>query len=412
MYNNLFQCIKYLLVIYMTTDYPYIRIGLCCQNITLRYQKPSIFAGKNLRLETLKKYGLDKAKEIAFTNLDNLEKLIKWNYDHGIMVFRMGSDLIPHGSNKSLIDMFGNAGKEYMTLHFVKERLSQIGKLVNSLGMRITMHPSQYVQLASPTNTVYENSVLDLRYHAKILNYMDLPPESVMVIHGGGVYCDKGKATQILTSRILNLPDKIRKRLVLENDEKCYNCDDLLPVCQKTLVPFVFDIFHYECYALLHKDVRQTPIKDLIPVILNTWKVRNIRPKVHLSEQCVPTPIKTDLGRVGAHSMFVNKIPDVLFTMGPIDIMLEAKGKEFAVGKIYKLYPKLQPPNTLLIPYKIPKLILKYLQKEITDLDPTDCDLCIKQTSGYYLKYLKYKRKYLKLKNHNNNHSLFMVSDR
>lgn len=379
-------------------EYPHVRIGLCCQNITLRYQTPHIFAGKNIRLDTLKKSGLSKAKELAFVNLDNLEKLIKWNYDHGIMVFRMGSDLIPHGSNKVLINMFGEDGKEYMTLHFVKKRLQEIGKLANSLKMRLTMHPSQYVQLASPNESVYENSVLDLRYHAKILNYMELPSDSVMVIHGGGVYCDKLKSSQILTERILQLPEKIKKRLVLENDEKCYSCDDLLPICQKTNIPFVLDIFHYECYSLLHPDIKQKNIKELIPEILQTWKVRNIRPKVHLSEQCTPLPKKLDMSRIGAHSMFVNKIPEILFTMGEIDIMLEAKGKEFAVGKIYKLYPKLQPPNTQLIPYKIPHNILKYLQKDVTDLNATDCELCIKQYSGYYLKYLKYKQKYISLK--------------
>ena len=35
------------------------------------------------------------------------------------------------------------------------------------------------------------------------------------------------------------LTDEIRDRLVLENDEMCYNTDDLLPICNELNIPIV-----------------------------------------------------------------------------------------------------------------------------------------------------------------------------
>ena len=65
-------------------EYPFIRIGLCCQNITLRYDKPSIFASRSVKLKTIMDKGLSAAKEVALDNLDNLKKMIKWNYEHSV----------------------------------------------------------------------------------------------------------------------------------------------------------------------------------------------------------------------------------------------------------------------------------------------------------------------------------------
>jgi len=35
------------------------------------------------------------------------------------------------------------------------------------------------------------------------------------------------------------VPDNVKARLVLENDEICYNVDDLLPICEELGIPLV-----------------------------------------------------------------------------------------------------------------------------------------------------------------------------
>ena len=66
-----------------------------------------------------------------------------------------------------------------------------------------------------------------------------------MVIHGGGIYGDKESAIQRWSDNYKNLPPSVKKRLVLENCEKCYSIEDCLKINELCGVPIVFDTHHY-----------------------------------------------------------------------------------------------------------------------------------------------------------------------
>ena len=55
-----------------------------------------------------------------------------------------------------------------------------------------------------------------------------------MEIHGG-----KGDRADALVRVIRGLPDGIRTRLVLENDEYAYSAAEILDVCRRAEVPMV-----------------------------------------------------------------------------------------------------------------------------------------------------------------------------
>ena len=97
-------------------------------------------------------------------------------------------------------------------------------------------------------------TIADLDYHATVLDLMKLDQNSVMVIHGGGVYGDKPGTIERWVQNYKELPDKIRNRLVLENCEKCYSIEDCLNIHDKCGVPIVLDTRHFECYKKLHPD--------------------------------------------------------------------------------------------------------------------------------------------------------------
>lgn len=333
-----------------------ISLGLCCHNIHLRYDE-GIYTGRTLKLKTVKDKGIAYLIEIANKNINDLMKILKWCALHGIFVYRISSDLIPHGSNLSLMDIEG--GSEYLSLEVFRNILKKVGKKIIKYGIRVTFHPGQYVQL-SGSDEIYKKSEFDLMMHAKILEYMNCDRNSVMVIHGGGTYKDKISAIQKFEKRLINLPDLIKKRIVLENDEKSYSPDDLLPICLRHNIPFVFDIFHYKCYSEYHGETSQKSISDIMPDILLTWKLRDIKPKFHLSEQ--------GTGKRGAHSTFIKTIPDVFMTIYKkygvkIDIMIEAKGKELAISKLYAKYPFLLSKYYLPISDIIPHKALKDIKQ-------------------------------------------------
>ena len=83
---------------------------------------------------------------------------------------------------------------------------------------------------------------------------MGMGDDSVMVVHGGGLYGDKEKTKDRWCEQFYKLPENVKRRLVLENCEKCFSIIDCLDVSKKINIPVVFDTHHYECYKILHPD--------------------------------------------------------------------------------------------------------------------------------------------------------------
>jgi UV DNA damage endonuclease len=306
-----------------------IQLGLCCLNISLREKKPTIFSSRRVTLKTLEEKGIDNLKKKIINNLNDVLKMMDWNENNGIKVFRLSSEIFPHYSNKKAEDY---------TLDFAIELLKKIGIKSKEYNQRLTFHPGQYNCLGSPHEDVIEHTIKDLKYHADILDIMELDQNSVMVIHGGGVYNNKKQTIERWCDNYEKLPENIKKRLVLENCEKNFSIDDCLIVSKKVNIPIVFDTHHYDCYKKIHPSEKFENPEYYIPKILETWDKRNIKVKFHISEQ--------GTGKIGHHSDYIEIIPEYLLDISKkynkaIDIMIEAKMKEKAIFKLYEKYPDL-----------------------------------------------------------------------
>ena len=304
-----------------------IQLGLCCLNMTLRSQNPSIFCSRKMIIRTIRQKGIIVLKQKIIENLHDLYKLIMWNESHGIRVLRISSGLFPHYSNPRVVDY---------DMEFADKLLKKIGEVAWNLGHRLTFHPGQYNVVGTPNEKTFQQTIRNLSYHAEVLDRMDMGSDSVMVVHGGGMYGDKEETKKRWCKNYMRLPKAIRKRLVLENCEKCFSIKDCLDVAAIINIPIVFDTHHYECYKLMHPTEDFKPAGEYISDILKTWKNRGIKPKFHVSEQ--------GTGRCGHHSDYIDIIPDYLLEIPEkynvnIDIMIEAKKKELAIFELYKTYP-------------------------------------------------------------------------
>lgn len=304
-----------------------IQLGLCCLNIEMREKKPTIFSSRRVTLKTLELKGIDNLKEKIINNLKDILKLMDWNEKNGIKVFRLSSEIFSHYSNSKAEDY---------TLDFAKDLLKEIGLKSKQLNQRLTFHPGQWNCLGSPHEDVIKHTIKDLEYHADLLDLMELDQNSVMVIHGGGVYNDKEKTLDRWCSNYLKLPENIKKRLVLENCEKNFSIIDCIKVSLRVNIPIVFDTHHFDCYIKLHPREKFESASCYIATILDTWELRNIKPKFHVSEQ--------GSGKIGHHSDYIEIIPDYLLEIPKkykvkIDIMIEAKMKEKSIMKLYEKYP-------------------------------------------------------------------------
>lgn len=308
--------------------YP-IQLGLCCMNTILR--KREIFCSRTLRLGTIESKGMQEIYKRAIQNCKDLIPHLEWNYAHGIRVFRMSSDLFPFKNSSKL--------KENYDLDFARDILEQVGALARQYGQRLTFHPGQYCVVGTNKEEVFDNTVAELDWHAEVLDIMGCGCDSVIVIHGGGIYGDKPGTKQRWVSNFARLPERVRRRLVLENCEKSFSIEDCLEIAEKVNIPVVMDSHHYQCYVDLHPKETLLPPEDYIPAVLATWQRRGIKPKFHVSEQC-------EGKQVGAHSDLIEDLPQYLLDIPrlydtDIDIMIEAKLKEQAIFKLYDKYPEL-----------------------------------------------------------------------
>lgn len=304
-----------------------VQLGLCCLNITLRGQKPSVFCSRKMIIRKIEEDGIQSLKLKIIQNLNDLYEMIKWNEQHGIKVLRISSELFPHISNPKV---------EGYDMEFADAILKKIGEYARSLNHRLTFHPGQYNVVGTPNEATFQQTINDLSYHAEVLDRMGMGADSVMVVHGGGLYGDKEKTIERWCENYKRLPEPIRRRLVLENCERCFSIEDCLYVSEKVDVPVVFDTHHFSCYNILHPDETFQKADNYIEAILNTWKRRGIKPKFHVSEQ--------GSGRTGHHSDFIELIPNYLLEIPEkygceVDIMIEAKKKELAIFNLYTKYP-------------------------------------------------------------------------
>ena len=275
-------------------------------------------ANKKFRLSNFSK---SKFLSTAKNNINCLKKILKYNVNNSIKFFRINSNIIPFASHSiNNIDW----------KNIFKNEFIEIGKIVKNNNIRISMHPGQYTVLNSKNNTTISNSIKELNYHVDILNLLDLKPDAKIQIHIGGVYNNKSRAMKRFINNYKSLPPKIKKYLVIENDNSLYSLKDCIYIHKKTGVPIIFDTFHHECFN------NKENIKEAFSLTRKTWNEKDGAPMIDYSSQ-------EDNKRRGTHTKtidinhFENILKELLSVVpsGKFDIMLEIKNKEKSAKKIY-----------------------------------------------------------------------------
>lgn len=284
-----------------TAKGPMIRIGYACSNLSLR---PT--AARTFKLSS---YSDARLIETVEENLTALESYLAWNAAHDIFFFRISSDTIPFASHPVMtVDW---------QWHFAG-RLAAIGAFVTAHHMRIGVHPGQYTLLNSDRPDVIERSIAELVYHADLLDRMGLDHTHKIQIHVGGVYGNKASASTRFIETYARLPEPVRQRLVIENDERQYNLADAIRIHEATGIPVLLDVLHHRLFN------EGESLAVALDLALPTWSGHG-PPMIDYSSQ------HPDRQR-GAHALSID-LDDFLPVVAAIgdrtaDIMLEIKDKE------------------------------------------------------------------------------------
>ena len=297
-----------------------VRYGYACISAFLEQKmgKSAPTTNRTMIRKTFDQKGVDYASELALKNCQNLLPILKTNLENGIYFFRLSSNLFPWASEYEISSLKDFEG--------IKASLAEAGKFAKAHGMRITSHPGPFNKLCSDSETVVQNTLTDLRIHGEVFDLIGLPRthESKINIHLGGAYGEKEVAVGRFIKNFERLPESVRVRLTVENDDKpsLYSTKELVEnLTPYTGIPIVHDQHHH---LFCDGGISQ---EEAMRLAASTWP-NGIRPIIHYSES-----LSEEMGdpkiKPQAHSDYIKR---EIQTYGmEIDVMVEAKKKDLAL---------------------------------------------------------------------------------
>ena len=278
------------------------RIGYPCINLSLNCRSSRTFR--------MKSYSEERLVDIIDSNLNCLQQLLDFNVQHSLLFFRITSDLVPFASHPICT---------FRWQDFFREKFQEIGDFIKSNNLRISMHPDQFIIINSPNLDVFERSQRELIYHAEVLDLMALDTSAKIQIHIGGVYSNKQESVSRFIERYRQLDESVRRRLVIENDDKSYALWDCLSISEQSGIPVVFDCFHHKLNS------SGEAVGQAIDLVTKTWRDNDGPPMVDYSHSQ-----QEKRHRAHADSLDPAKFREFLRETSPFDfdVMLEIKDKE------------------------------------------------------------------------------------
>lgn len=252
----------------------------------------------------------EKLRGIYADNTSRLKKAVEFCLANDINLYRMTSNLFPFADEPMGAEILSDFAED----------LAMIGTDALRRNLRLVLHPDQFVVLSSDSEAVVANSIKILKMHARTMDLLKQPRSewALMNIHGG-----KGDRIEKLVAVVGELPEEIRSRITFENDEHAYSSAQILEVCRRARVPFVFDAHHHVCREKL-EDYNDPSVEEMFYAARETWENPDNQ-LVHISNG-------REKFQDRAHHDLIFMMPDV-FRRAPW-IEVEAKHKELAIKKL------------------------------------------------------------------------------
>lgn len=288
-----------------------IRLGYACISKTLNITSSHTITYTNYELLNNKE---EKLKEITNKNLKNLEEILKYNIRNNIHFYRMSSKIIPLATHP----------KVNLNLDKFKNKLKNIGKIINENNLRVDIHLDEYCVLNSTNRDIVNSTINIIKFYKNMLKAMNI--KSYMILHVGSSAFGIEKSITRFINNFKKLDKESQKMIILENDDKVFKIENVLKICKKLDIPMVLDYHHYKCN-------KEESLEQHIKEIIKTWK--NETPKMHLSS-------KKNNKEFRSHHDYINiedfiELADILKKEKTnVDIMIEAKQKDIALFKLIR----------------------------------------------------------------------------
>lgn len=300
-------------------------IGYCCISMGInegKKKKEMITVNRGMVKKTFIDRGLDYVSELVILNLIDTIKVLEYNVQNDILVYRMSSDSFPWLSEYVISDL--------PNFEIIQHLLITIGDYIKDNKMRCGFHPGPFNVLASMNPSVVDKTIDELNKHSELLDLMGLDNSHYypINIHINTTQPTREEAASRFCENFEKLSDSCKSRLTLENDDgkNQYSVKMLYDLVHSKIgIPIVFDQHHFNCGP------QDQDMKSALELALSSWKVK---PLTHMSS---PKTIEDESSRHTAHADFIY---EKIETFGnDFDTEIEAKAKDFAVIRYRKDFP-------------------------------------------------------------------------
>lgn len=213
---------------------------------------------------------LFRLRTLTRDNLRDLSRILDFNEENGISFFQIDSRVIPFASHP------GNPlawWDEYASM------LDQIGQFVVDRGMRISMGPGRHILLNAPAPETVALSILELGWHIRFLDGLQVDASHKLVVQVGGEFGDKAASLDRFAGVINGLPDEWKRRIAVKNDIR-FHLAHILDVSHRTGLPVACDWLHHRL-----NPVEGTEPAMLLELAFATWGRCDGAPQIHVGSR-------------------------------------------------------------------------------------------------------------------------------
>ncbi|MBA2732174.1 MAG: UV damage endonuclease UvsE, partial [Acidobacteria bacterium] len=231
------------------------RLGLVCITTTDAVRYRALTRKRLLQFEETEQKRM--LRELYVDNLARLNLALDFCSGRGLQLYRITSSLFPFADDPVGEDV----------LEEFRGQIGETGRRATNLGIRLVLHPDQFVVLNSDSPQVIANSIKILETHARVMDMLEQPRSNwaLIEIHGG-----KGGRAERLVEVTRNLPEGVRSRIAFENDEYTYSATEILEVCRASGVPMVFDAHHHLVHEKLESYDHES-MAEMLSAARETW---------------------------------------------------------------------------------------------------------------------------------------------
>jgi UV DNA damage repair endonuclease len=276
-------------------------------------------------------------------NLAATQKLVDrvGELNENLRMVRLSSDILPAYTEPS----WSYFWRKPDVVSYLERNFSLIGHSARASNTRLSMHPGQFVVLASINEGIVQRSIEEFEYHADMARYMGFGrtfQDFKINVHISGKQGPEG------IRRAYNLlSPEARNCITIENEENSWGLDDCLTISD--IVPIVLDIHHHWIREGEYIDSNDHRVMRVV----DSW--RGLRPTCHYSVSREDYLVGHDTGiipdhtallesgykkqKLRAHSDFYwNTATNewALSFLNTHDIMCESKGKNLASLALYE----------------------------------------------------------------------------